>query len=506
MAERLEAIFELKDMSGNTVGTVIRNINKIGEETGKTEQKTGKYSKTAAQAYKEVSKNASDAANAVRKVSDAQENAGKASGSGLDGVAGKLTRIVSQAYLARKGFELMSTAVNGAALQKVQETTLQAILKNEQAGSDLYKYISAYAKQSALGREDLVQGVTSALSVTRDINQVEQFMKMVERLQAKDPTKGAQQAVFSLKELLAGDVVSARGVYGITGISGEKIRSMMDSGDTQGALDYISAKLDQFGATQEVVDKNFNGLNTQIGVFTSNLQTAISETAQPVMETLAGTVRQLNEDMDAGKFQPFINVMVGGMQLIGNGIAWVAQNANWLIPIVGGLVVGLLSYKAAQSAAAFWTMITKVATSLLIGDWVTAIGVVAGVTTAVWGLSEAFKSVDASMSSPDLTTLKKEAGLGLSTTSKMPVQAELVNKDPVSVKGTVDIEEESLKYALDIAGARFFAKFSTATMAPQFSVSGVTIHQTADVDEILDRAGDKLSEMTQAAPEGVYNV
>ena len=506
MAERLEAIFELKDMSGNTVGTVIRNINKIGEETGKTEQKTGKYSKTAAQAYKEVSKNASDAANAVRKVSDAQENAGKASGSGLDGVAGKLTRIVSLAYLARKGFELMGSAVNGAALQKVQETTLQAILKNEQAGSDLYKYISAYAKQSALGREDLVQGVTSALSVTRDINQVEQFMKMVERLQAKDPTKGAQQAVFSLKELLAGDVVSARGVYGITGISGEKIRSMMDSGDTQGALDYISAKLDQFGATQEVVDKNFNGLNTQIGVFTSNLQTAISETAQPVMETLAGTVRQLNEDMDAGKFQPFINLMVNGMQLVGNGIAWVAQNADWLIPILGGVVFGLLAYNAATKLAALWTTITSIAVNGLTGNWAGAIGILAGVTMAAWGLSEAFQSVDASMDSSDLAALKKEAGLGLSTTSKMPIQAELVNKDPISVKGTVDIEEESLKYALDFVGAKFFAHFSTATLAPQLNIYGQTIEKTADADEVMGRLGDKLSEMTQAAPEGVYNV
>ena len=76
MAERLEAIFELKDMSGNTVGTVIRNINKIGEETGKTEQKTGKYSKTAAQAYKEVSKNASEKSLMPRKMQERRVVAG----------------------------------------------------------------------------------------------------------------------------------------------------------------------------------------------------------------------------------------------------------------------------------------------------------------------------------------------------------------------------------------------------------------------------------------------
>lgn len=505
MAERLEAIFELKDMSGNTVGTVIRNINKIGEETGKTEQKTGKYSKTAAQAYKEVSKNASDAANAVRKVSDAQEDAGKASGSGLDGVAGKLTKIVSLAYLARKGFELMSSAVNGAALQKVQETTLQAILKNEQAGSDLYKYISAYAKQSALGREDLVTGVTSALSVTRDIDQVEQFMKMVERLQAKDPTKGAQQAVFSLKELLAGDTVSARGVYGITGVSGEQIRSMMESGDTQGALDYISAKLDQFGATQEVVDKNFDGLNTQIGVFTSNMQTEIAETAQPVMETLAGTVRQLNEDMDAGKFQPFINLMVNGMQMIGNGIAWVAQNADWLAPTIIGLTSALIIYKGVMIAVNAVQQIVGITASVLTMNWLRAGAALLAFIGSAALVGAVTKDVE-KQTERSLADLKSKAGEGLSTSAKVPVQAELANKDPISVKGTVDIEEESLKYAMDLAGARFFARFSTATLAPQLNIYGQTIEKTADVDEVMGHLGDKLSEMTQAAPEGVYSV
>ena len=140
------------------------------------------------------------------------------------------------------------------------------------------------------------------------------------------------------------------------------------------------------------------------------------------------------------------------------------------------------------------------------GNWAMAIGVIAGVTAAVWGLSKAFQSVDASMDSPDLAALKKEAGLGLSTTAKMPVQAELANKDPISVKGTVDIEEESLKYAMDLAGAKFFARFSTATLAPQLNIYGQTIEKTADVDEVMGHLGDKLSEMTQAAPEGVYSV
>ena len=301
-----------------------------------------------------------------------QELADKATEVFKKRLAAKIGGLVSVAYLGKKALEGMFAAVNLSALQKVQETTFQALTHSDRIGSQLYDYVSRYAEVSALGREDVAKGVTSALTVTRDINQIEQFIKMIERLYAKDPTKGAQQAVFSLKELLAGDVVSARGVYGITGISGDYIRKLTGAGDIQGAFDYISGFLDKFGATQEVVDRNFTGLTTQTNVFTSNLKTAIGEEATPVMESLAGVMQRLNADMEAGKFQPFINVMVNGMELVGNGIAWVVENLNWIAPTLVGVMTALIIYNGVMKVVNTTTQILGITTGILTGGWVKA--------------------------------------------------------------------------------------------------------------------------------------
>src|SRR5699024_9906765 len=151
-----------------------------------------------------------------------------------------------------------------------------------------------------------------------------------------DPTQGAGGAVFAMRELLSGDTISIKDRFNMSGFSGETIRNFANTGDIEGLLSYVDAQFNKFGATQAVVDANFDNLTTQTNIFASNLQTAIAESATPAMETLSGTMQQLNEDMDAGKFQPFINLMTNGMQMIASAAAWAGENLNWLLPIVVG--------------------------------------------------------------------------------------------------------------------------------------------------------------------------
>ena len=395
----------------------------------------------------------------------------------------------------------MFAAVNLSALQKVQETTFQALTHSDRIGSQLYDYVSRYAEVSALGREDVAKGVTSALTVTRDINQIEQFIKMIERLYAKDPTKGAQQAVFSLKELLAGDVVSARGVYGITGISGDYIRKLTGAGDIQGAFDYISGFLDKFGATQEVVDRNFTGLTTQTNVFTSNLKTAIGEEATPVMESLAGVMQRLNADMEAGKFQPFINVMVNGMELVGNGIAWVVENLNWIAPTLVGVMTALIIYNGVMKVVNTTTQILGITTGILTGGWVKAAAALAAFIGSAAAISAVTKSVDTE-TKQSIADIKNQLSAGLAGTAD--IDAHITNTDPIKVTGEVEIEKENMRYLLDAASQKFYAQFSTAMLAPQVNIYGQTIEKTADIREVLPVLAEGLTEAGEAYAEGVY--
>ena len=470
MAQTLAAVFELTDR-------YTANIKKIIQAQEEYEKKQERIDK------------ATDEFNA--KMGEIGTAANKGAG-GLNTLIGRMSGLVSVAYLAKKALDGTFAAINTAALQKVQETTFQALLKSDEAGSALYKYVGAYAKVSALGREDVAKGVTSFMTVTRDIDQIERLIKMTERLYAKDPTQGAEGAVFALKEALAGDVLSMRNRYGITGLSGESLRAA----DAAGKIDQIDAALNQFGATQEVVDRNFNSLSVQSNIFATNLKTEIGEQATPVMNNLAQVMARLNANMEAGKYQPFINLMVNGMRLIGNGIAWVMENADKLIPVLGGVVMGLLAYKAASAAAAFWSVIMKIAVDGLIGNWAEAIGILAGVTAAAWGLS----SIDAQIDTTSLDEYKSAAG-----TAMQSIPVEIANEDPLKVTGEVEIEQENMKYLMDIAGARFFAQYSTATLAPQYIVQNQTITKDADWMEGYRVLGDMVKESAASMPGGVYD-
>ena len=215
-------------------------------------------------------------------------------------------------------------AINLSAMQKVQETTFQALLNSKAAGSALYDYVSAYAKVSALGREDIANAVTAYSAYTKNADQLERMIKLTERLYAKDPTQGAEGAVFAMRELLSGDTMSIKDRFNMSGFSGETIRNFANTGDIEGMLDYVDQMFNRFGATQEVVDANFDNLTTQTNIFTSNLKTAIAESATPAMETLAGTMRRLNAEMDAGKYQPDEHPFTGLARMI-HGIGAVKQ-------------------------------------------------------------------------------------------------------------------------------------------------------------------------------------
>ncbi len=473
MAQTLAAVFALNDRYTAAIRTIMKSQDEFEKKQSQIDKATEVFNKR-----QEQLKNTADKTSAS-----------------MGGLAGKLAGLVSVSLLLKKAWDGTISAINTAAVQKVQETTFQALVNSEKIGSQLYQYVGAYARVSALSREQTAQVVTAALPITRNINQIEQMIKFVERLQAKDPTKGVEQAIFSIKELMSGDVVSARGVYGITGISGEELRNLKAQGDIEGMFKIIDRGLNSVGATQEVVTKNFNGLITQLGMLKTNFASAIGEQATPMMERLSQTVVGLNENMNAGKYQPFINLLVNGMELIGNGLAFVGENAYWLIPAVGGVVTALIAYNTATAIAA-------VVTNGLLGNWGGMVLLAGAVAGTVAGMSLAMKDVSNSAKNAQTSAEAIKNSLA-EPLGKTKIDAEIVNSDPIKVSGEVDIEQESMKYLLDIAGAKFFAQYSTATLAPQ-NTFNVTVTKEPDLEVISDYVAESLATATEGAPKGVY--
>lgn len=514
MAQTLDARFQIKDDGSVVLRNISKELYKVKSNTKDASKAADAFgdtsvgaTKRARKGHEELNDTLAGTERAYKKLGEHQGDAGgwKSDSSGVRSLIGDAASFAAVGIAARKAWKGTMDAINLSAMQKVQETTFQALLNSKAAGSALYDYVSAYAKVSVLGREDLANAVTAYSAYTKNADQLERMMKLTERLYAKDPTQGAEGAVFAMRELLSGDTMSIKDRFNMSGFSGEMIRNFANTGDIEGMLDYVDQMFNRFGATQEVVDANFDNLTTQTNIFTSNLKTAIAESATPAMETLAGTMRRLNAEMDAGKHQPFIALMANGMELIGSGIAWVAENLNWLAPAVLGGATAFIVYKGVQMTATAAMAIFKAVTALTTLDVVNLTAAVAGLVGGMAAMSAVSKQIDAGVEM-DMESAKKQfADLSANLPAagaKLPV--EVANSAPIKVKGEVEIEEESMRYLLDIQGQKWLAKFSTATLAPQMIFNGTTIEKTADFDEFAEFALESLRTSVETAADGVY--
>jgi len=426
-------------------------------------------------------------------------------------MAASIGVMATAAYAARKGLDAMFASINTAAMQKMQETTFGALLGDFQAGSAVYSYISAYARDSMLGREELSKGMTTFLTFSRDMSELQRMLQMTERLYAKDPTQGAEGAVFALKELLTGSKESIQDRFGISGFNMESIRSKMNTGNITGALDEIDAIMTKFGASQAVVEANFYSMTSQMNMFKTNLKSALGEEAVPLMEHFGAMWARLNEDLAAGKFQPAIDSMIRGFNAVGTIAIWAADNINWLIPTVGGVVTAVSAYNTVMAIS---PIITKIATAaqqkynITLGTTAAlstaALGPYAMLAAAVLGIAAAFglagkgaSNLNNSLANvPSLEEAYKRAAEAL---AKRP---DITSSAPtLEVTGTVGIKDESLKYMMDFAGMRYFASYSH--VVPQMVMNNPQISQEADWEKGFELFTNFIAKDYSGQPAGM---
>lgn len=70
--------------------------------------------------------------------------------------------------------------------------------------------------------------------------------------------------------------------------------------------------------------------------------------------------------------------------------------------------------------------------------------------------------------------------------------------------GEVNLSDEDLKYLKDFAEQDFINKFTSATLAPNVTVTFGDVHETADIDKVKDRITEILEEEIAEVAEGVY--
>ena len=443
------------------------------------------------------------------------KNIGALSGTattGISGLVGKLTTLVSGVYLAKKAFDLLKESIQTAAQQQVQKSTMQSLMGNAQLGTDLYNFVGAYAKKSALDRENLTSATTSYLAYTKDVNQLQQMLNLTQRLYSFNPAQGAEGAVFAMKEAFAGETRSLRTRFNMTGISADTIEKNFKKGDINATLKYLDQEFNQFGATQGVVNANFNSLSIQAQLFKTNLMSAIGDQSNSAVSSLSQTFQRLNADMDAGKFQPFFSLMSQGTASLANGLSWVAQNANILAPIVVGVTTAIIGYNIAMGTATLVTSLFSAAAGAATGRWLAVGATIAAVAATAATIKGITDNATKSSSTTALTTAQAAAKLaadqkaqGASTKGlSASIPTNVTNSSPIKVSGTVEIAKENLKYAFDAATAKFYAQFNATKVTPVFTIQHQDVHQEADVQQINKQLAGMITEAAGVTAGGSY--
>lgn len=301
-----------------------------------------------------------------------------------------------------------------------------------------------------------------------------------------------------------------RNRFGIR-LSGETLRNYFDTGDISGGLDYIDQQMAKFGATQSVVDKNTGNLMVQLNMFSSNLKDAFGENMTTSMQPVLNIIARLQEMLDAGKFQPFFDLFSTGATLIGNAMVFVVDNAEVLVPVLWTLTAGytalkIMSLLASAGVTIFGTAAGK-ATPTILGlnaallanplVWIIA-ALVAGGAALAYFTSKANAAKSALAEDLNYDQLNKDFA------ASKALDVNVANDEPISVSGDVQIEEDNLKYLMDLANRDYVAKFSTATLAPQMQVTIGQVNQTADINGITDQLANELTAMISNEAEGAY--
>lgn len=203
----------------------------------------------------------------------------------------------------KKAFNIVKESVMLRDQQNSQRLSLQAVYGDE-LGKNVYNYARERAKSSPLGQEEIIKSLSFSAPFIQNEKDLNKYISLMERLYARDPS---QDVGFPLKEALSGEIESLKGRFGIS-LSGEKLRSL----DNSEKLNYIEQEFNKFGINDTLVEKQTETLTVKLNMFTSNLKTKFAESTGVISEKITLVVDKLNEMLNTGKLDSFINLMMNG--------------------------------------------------------------------------------------------------------------------------------------------------------------------------------------------------
>lgn len=245
-----------------------------------------------------------------------------------------------------------AAAIAGAMNQDQIKAKFVARTGDKDAGSALYERLKQEVVASGGNVNESMKGIMALLPVTQDAELLSQLNNIAQRLAAFDPGGGGVEAAFSqLAEAMNSDASALAGHFDLSARD-----DLGKAQDPAGIVAELNKAMENSNMGQANYEMAMDSPLQQIGALTNNFNTALSDAGIKAMEVLAPFISMLAEAFQAGKFQPFFDVLsVGLYNIVDLGI-WLIEvvyniysffaSLGLVEPILWGIVLALIAWQA----------------------------------------------------------------------------------------------------------------------------------------------------------------
>lgn len=301
---------------------------------------------------------------------------GGGGGSGGEGTAGWLSNLkgIAAAYLSIAGAQkLLGATIGGAMEQQKMMDMFIARTSDAQIGTAMFDKFKADALAAGQDVNKSLQSTLSFFSATQNVDQLTKLNNLAQRLNAFDSAgNGIEGAAFALKEAMSGDIVSLAERFNMSkaDIRAFKIDELGKSGDIEGFIKAFDKLLEKQRMGQEAFDAIMKSPAKQMEILGNNMKSAFADAGGAAVKGLLPLIVMFNAAFQAGKLQPFFDMLSRGLEMGVQGLTHLIQAAQWLFQLVNAygpeISAMLLTWGASYLPALIaklWAMVPPLYTS-----------------------------------------------------------------------------------------------------------------------------------------------
>ncbi|MFB6475777.1 hypothetical protein ACFCW7_23235 [Paenibacillus glucanolyticus] len=223
------------------------------------------------------------------------------------------------------GGKLIGSTIGGAANLELQSMQLEALVGDAQKAQKLFNDMNDLGAVSTFSEGDFLEGAKAFLPLTKDLDQINQLVKLQERFAASNTNEGMEGAAFSLREALSGDTVSMAERFNVPKSMLQNLKKATSMNDKIKAMDDI---LNKMGYTQEYLTKVNEAAASQWDNLGANIQMKFARAGTAALKELKPFLKDLNAFLQSDRASRMFDRLG---QMLGKAAREAAKFGEWLI-------------------------------------------------------------------------------------------------------------------------------------------------------------------------------